>query len=313
MKLTKSESGGGFYEAFSDIIFATMAIFVLLMTLFLILAEESSPVRKAEGRLEAVRAEIEAQRDEIAKIQARTQATEEEVSAVAERHVEIAIAVDKTGSMEQELYNLKNAILRLAEILPKVTDSLRIGLVAYRINESTQRNETDVFPMTEIRARDEDGGRSYDALSNYLARQRHASGAAPVLEATREAIGLLNHAPGYKGHQVFMLLGDVGPYENHVSDLDAITPEGERRAQVLVNTIGGWAKGRKDRNVIILFSGRDEINRFEFGIGPARRHKHKISMDLFRSLAEAAGQADGYTENQSTMLVDFIVAALKRK
>jgi len=77
--------------------------------------------------------------------------------------------------------------------------------------------------------------------------------------------------------------------------------------------VGNWAKGKKNRNMIILFSGRYEVYWSGFGYGAARRHKHKVSMDLFKQIAAGAGQPKAYTENQSSMLADFLVAALKRK
>ena len=43
----------GFYEAFSDIIFATMAIFVLLMTIFLVVVRVSDVPQQAEPQIQS--------------------------------------------------------------------------------------------------------------------------------------------------------------------------------------------------------------------------------------------------------------------
>ena len=312
MKLRDQKESIGFYEFFSDIIFATMAIFVLLMIIFIVLAQESSPARKAKKQIESIQ---EQKAEVIAKIgesEGKAKELESVIDKLARKDIEIAIAVDKTGSMEQELYNLTSAIQKLADILPKVSESVKISIVSYRISES-MRNETVLFPMTRILDPKADGGKSYQQLVRFLKNQRHKSGLAPILNASEMALSQFDSSPDFKGHQVFMLLGDVGPYEESISDTDRITTAGEHRANKLVSLVGDWAKGKKNRNMIILFSGRDEVFRSGFGFGGARRHKHKVSMDLFKKIAVEAGQPKAYTENQSTMLADFLVAALKRQ
>lgn len=312
MKLNSQKEHAGFYEFFSDIIFATMAIFVLLMTIFIVLAQESSPIRKAKKQIDAINAQTAEISEKIVEKEQQAKSLEAQIAKLARKDVEIAIAVDKTGSMEQELYNLKSAIQKLAQILPKVSESVKISVVSYRISESG-RNETVTFPMTRILDAQKDGGKSYRKLVSFLSRQRHKSGLAPILSASRQAIAQFSPSSTFKGHQVFMLLGDVGPYEESINDADRITASGERRASQLVDLVGTWAKAKKNRNMIILFSGRDEVYRTGFGYGAARRHKHKISMDLFKQIATRAGQPKAYTENQSSMLADFLVAALKRQ
>jgi len=312
LKLNDQKETAGFYEFFSDIIFATMAIFVLLMTIFIVLAELSSPARKAKKQIEAIQEQKAEVVTKIGESEDKAKDLESEIEKLARKDIEIAIAVDKSGSMEQELYNLTSAIQKLAQILPKVSESVKISVVSYRISES-MRNETVVFPMTRILDPKEDNGRSYQQLVRFLKNQRHKSGLAPILNATDLALAQFDSSPSFKGHQVFMLLGDVGPYEESINDADRITAAGEQRANKLVNTVGSWAKGKKNRNMIILFSGRDEVYRSGFGYGAARRHKHKVSMDLFKKIAAGAGQPKSYTENQSSMLADFLVAALKRK
>lgn len=312
MKLNEQKETAGFYEFFSDIIFATMAIFVLLMTIFIVLAQESSPARKAQKQIEAIQAKKKEVTQKIGEAEENAKKLEAEIEELAKKDIEIAIVVDKSGSMEQELYNLTAAIQKLAHILPKVSESVKISVVSYRISES-MRDETVLFPMTRIMDSKEDGGRSYQQLVRFLKNQRHKSGLAPIMNATEMALSQFDSSPNFKGHQVFMLLGDVGPYEESINDADRITAAGEQRANKLVNLVGNWAKDKKNRNMIILFSGRDEVYRSGFGYGAARRHKHKVSMDLFKQIAAEAGQPKAYTENQSTMLADFLVAALKRK
>jgi preprotein translocase subunit YajC len=312
LKLNKQKEHAGFYEFFSDIIFATMAIFVLLMTIFIVLAQESSPARKAKKQIEAVKVKTLEVADEIVSTEGKAKSLDAQIAKLARKDIQIAIAVDKTGSMEEELYNLKSAIQKLAQILPKVSESVSISVVSYRISERG-RNDTVLFPMTRLMDSSLDNGKSYQQLVNFLSRQRHESGLAPILDATKQALASFDNSPDFKGHQVFMLLGDVGPYEESINGVDEITRGGEQRARQLVSSVGSWAKEKKNRNIIILFSGRDEVYKTGAGYGAARRHKHRVSMDLFKQIAVQAGQPKAYTENQSSMLADFLVAALKRQ
>lgn len=310
MKLTDANEEVGFYEAFSDIIFATMAIFVLLMIIFLVLAKESTPIKIAQKKLESIQQQVVKTETDVRQVESQSKKIEAKLDQLSNKNVEIAIVVDKTGSMEQELYNLKNAIIQLAKILPKVMDSVRISVIAYRLDEG-DRNNISIHPMSKIEDKAKDSGHSYNQLVRFLSRQRHKGGSAPILDATQRALAQFNPNINERDHQVFMLLGDVGPYEITYRNPDLITPEGERRASVLISSIKQWVTKKKNRNIIVLFSGRDELNRS--GTTNARQFKHRKSMELFRQIAKDAGQPDAYTENQSRMLVDFLVAALKRK
>ena len=311
MKLSDDSTGAGFYEAFSDIIFATMAIFVLLMTIFLVLAQESSPIRQAQKKLEALQEQVTEVKEKKEEIKNESTQLESRLEELSNKNVEIAIAVDKTGSMEEELYNLKNAIKQLAKILPKVMDKVSISIAAYHLDEN-DRDNTAIFNMKQIYDSKKDNGASYKSLTNFLSRQRHKGGAAPVLSATNKVLAQFNSTANERDHQVFMLLGDVGPYEITANSPDVITPRGEQRAASLVSNIKQWVRAKKNRNIILLFSGRDEING-KYDSTSARRNKHKKSMNLFKQIASESGQPKAYTENQSRMLVDFLVAALKRK
>lgn len=311
MKLKSESKVVGFYESFSDLIFATMAIFVLLMIVFVVLVQESSPIGKAKKQLEAIKEQIEETKAETQQAEEEAKAKEAEIAKLAKRNIEIVIAVDKSGSMEEELRNLAATINELAQILPKISEDVRIGVVAYRTAEDAVRDQTSILPMYPIVDAEKDQGRSLSQLRSFLASQRAVSGLAPTLKATQKSLSLFNQSPNFDGHQVFMLLGDVGPYEESLYDSDVITNAGRARADQLVASVGQWVKARKDRNIIVLFSGRDEMTTRENP--PQRRRKHRTSMELFKRIAVEAGQRDSYTENQSNMLTDFLVAALKRK
>ena len=311
MKLKSESKVVGFYESFSDLIFATMAIFVLLMIVFVVLVQESSPIGKAKKQLEAIKEQIEETKAETLEAEEEAKAKEAEIAKLAKRNIEIVIAVDKSGSMEEELRNLAATINELAQILPKISEDVRIGVVAYRTAEDAVRDQTSILPMYPIVDAEKDQGRSLSQLRSFLASQRAVSGLAPTLKATKKSLSLFNQSSDFDGHQVFMLLGDVGPYEESLRGSDVVTNAGRARADQLVASVGQWVKARKDRNIIVLFSGRDEMTTRENP--PQRRRKHRTSMELFKRIAVEAGQQDSYTENQSNMLTDFLVAALKRK
>lgn len=311
MKLKKESNNIGFYEVFSDIIFATMAIFILLMTIFIVLAHESSPVTKALREVAELKKQQQKISQEILANQKSAKKIEKKIQSLSKKDIEILIAVDKSRSMEEELYNLKYAINQLVEILPTVADSIKLSIVAYRISE--HGDDTEIFPMTEIVKKEFDNGKSINLVKNFLKSQRHKGGSAPILEATKVGLSQFSDINHFQGHQVFMLLGDVGPYEDSYAAPDNITNLGKSRAKELVKLLSSWTKQSKNRNLIILFSGRDEIYSRSIWQTNARKKKYQLSMQLFQEIAEKSGQKDAYTENQSNMLAHFLIAALKRK
>lgn len=287
-----------------------MAIFVLLMTIFIALINEQSPVRQAKKQIAELEQHIQDLRRDDAEIQQNMANVQAQVSDMEKRDVEIFIIVDRSGSMEQELYNLKNAVQRLALILPKVTDSLRIGVASYWADTDTNTADIRTFPLQLIYSPVEDNGRSYNQLKRFMDAQNHESGHAPILKATNLALQQFSSAANYSGHQVFMILGDVGPYEEQRDDL-TISSAGVARAEQLTAKVSQWIQARENRNLIALFSGRDEIG--NAARSSLDKQKYRTSQQLFKNIASSAGQPDAYTENQNTMLTDFIVAALKRK
>ena len=310
MHIQQGASTSNFYEFFSDIIFATMAIFVLLMTIFIALINEQSPVTQAKRQLAELEQQIEDLKQDETEIEAQLSDVRSQVLDMEQRDVEIFIIVDRTGSMEQELYNLKNAVLRLALILPKVTDSLKIGVASYWAD--TEKNVANIktYSMQELNAPEKDNGRSYNTLKRFMDAQTHLGGNAPILKATNVALKQFSGADRFDGHQVLMILGDVGPYEE-ANDAFRISRAGVARANQLTQNVSNWVKSRNNRNLIVLFSGRDELN--DRSRSNLDRQKYRTSQELFQTIAKQAGQPDAYTENQNTMLTDFLVAALKRK
>ncbi len=307
MKLHGKQPAQGFYETFSDVIFATMAIFVLLMIIFAMAAEITSERYQARQELEKIENELAQLEQEKQRISAQADEQESKLAELRDQSIEIFIAVDKSNSMEQELRNLANAIQNLARILPQVIDNVELGVIAYRWRYEGG-DDTEIFPLQKIVSANEDGGKSINELSQFLRRQTHAGGPAPIYEASEYALQQLKVQP--RVNQVFMVLGDVGPYE--VRDQShRVTPAGQAKANSLVTMIKNWVDQAPNRNLILLFSGRDEMN--DYRADANWRRKHKVSMDLFRRIASETDQPRAYSEDQSSMLAMILIAALERK
>ncbi len=331
----------GFYEAFSDIIFATMAIFVLLMTIFLVVVRVSDVPQQAEPDIQTTGAdeiaacmaqrfvideqqrerEANAERavaelsEEIRKMEADIEALNSETEALSARAsqarpevkdtpIEIAIALDKSNSMSREIDNLENAVLRLAQLLPLISEKVTISIVAYRRN-GLGYDASAYFPRRWIRPYKDDGGASFNALRGFLAGQQAEAGAAPILEATQWALSTFTAAHPKK-RQVLMVLGDVGPYETPQGGVNT-GAWGQARERQFTQVISQWVRASpKQRKLILHFSGLDELHGWQGS-------KHRRSRDLFQRTAGVAGQPDAYRESIATMYVDFLIAALERK
>lgn len=331
----------GFYEAFSDIIFATMAIFVLLMTIFLVVVRVSDVPQQAEPQIQSQGADdiaacvaqrfvIEEQQrereanatravaelnQEIQKLQADIEALNSETQALSARAsrarpevkdtpIEIAIALDKSNSMAHEIDNLENAVLRLAQLLPLISEKVTISIVAYR-NNSAGYDASAYFQRRWIRPYQDDGGASLNALRRFLQAQQAEAGAAPILEATQWALSTFSAAHPKK-RQVLMVLGDVGPYETPRGGIN-MGAWGQTRARQFSALVSQWTRASpQQRKLILHFSGLDELNGWQ-------RAKHRASRDLFQHTARSAGQPDAYRESIATMYVYFLIAALERK
>ena len=118
MKLESPSRFTSFYESFSDLIFGTMAIFVLLMLVFLALVQpppnQGQELKEAQEQLESLQSEL--QKSEFEKEKAREQ-LEEMLKAMAEsedsiqsKGLELIVAFDVSGSMDDALGHLVETI-----------------------------------------------------------------------------------------------------------------------------------------------------------------------------------------------------------
>lgn len=111
LSLSNQTTGGdGFYETFSDLIFGTMAIFVLLFSTIILLVRPNIEIEPPEP-------------------------------------VDLVIALDTSGSMTSQLEELRVTLVELAENFPRLIEDFRIGFVAYQVDYPDGVN---VFPLTTM-------------------------------------------------------------------------------------------------------------------------------------------------------------------
>jgi hypothetical protein len=304
MKLRTQSASTSFYEAFSDLIFATLAIMVLLMIVFLIQINLDIGVEALEQQLADTQGRFAERREALADANEENARLKKSEQALQQYNIELAIAVDVTGSMQLEINQLADTIGLVGRILPRIANKVRIGVIAYRRDEQN-RVRTQEFPMQRIANPDSDGQRSFRRLHSFVRSLRARPGSAPLEEAVDSALKMFSSTASFNGHQAFMLLGDVGPYEDRYRD-QTIDSRNQRQAEAMRRQLSIWTKASNHRNVLVLFTGEDEIAK----TSGAQNQKFVASRTFFRQLAEAAGQPDGYSNNYSEMIPLLLSTAL---
>ncbi len=284
MQLTSPQRSTSFYESFSDLIFATMAIFVLLMMIFLTMVQLSEV---------KVREELEEKQEALAQAKKAEEQLKELTKTVMDlkgkvktRNLEIVIAVDVTGSMKEEIRHLKAPIDTIASAMPSIT-SLRIGIVAYGF---INKKPLQVFSLAQIQAQEKDSGSSFRALNNFMSQLRAKGNGAPVRHATRTALKMFSTLPSGTS-QIFMLLGDVGPYEllKQTGDTEA-SAEKE-----MFSMVSNWQGNNEVRKVISLYSAEGQ-------------YTNARNRQFFEKLSVFAGK-NGYFTDQAAKMLAFILKA----
>nr|MBV6630370.1 VWA domain-containing protein [Oceanococcus sp. HetDA_MAG_MS8] len=338
---------GGFYESFSDVIFATMAIFILLMTVFMVVIKTGQALPKtpivsstpqeptlANQQAELLRERFEqelilqsrqqaaaARRDElqalVSGLQEQLQVTQAEIEAeqvsaidaqrsintvtIKERIVEIVVVIDASNSMRDEIRELRQVVGRMAQLFPYVTKEFRIGIIAHAHARNASRMER--FALSTIRRTSDDGGVSYRRVADWLSAIRPRGGASRVLEASELAVGMFGR-PQANHHQIVMVIGDVGPTEMDLGG--AMHPFATQRMSRMQQVLTRFASSHQDRKLIMHFSGLDNLRGYD-------ALKYRQARRLFKDIANISGQSGTYSENPTTMFVDFLVASLEQK
>lgn len=305
MKLQTPSRFTSFYESFSDLIFATMAIFVLLMLIYMVHINLDTGLEEVEQQIEQEKSRLEETLEQLKKEQEERDKLERSKKALEEYNLEIVIAVDTTGSMQLELNKLTDTIGLIGKVLPKIANTVKIGVIGYRRDEQ-DRKAIQTFPLKLIQDPDVDRSQSYRQLHSFVGRLQAQAGSAPVEEAIDMGIKMFSDPKAFVGHQTFMLLGDVGPYEDRYRD--QIIDERNRQQEAgIIRQIKLWATSQPQRKVLVLFSGEDEIAK----TSGAQHQKFLESRELFKKIAAATGDTESYTNNPGEMIPNLLAAALQ--
>lgn len=304
MKLDSGTPSTSFYESFSDLIFATLAIFVLLMIIFLVHINLDIGLEELEEKLAQAEQVLDEAIQKKSREVARNEKLQKSKQSLKQYNLEIVIAVDTTGSMQLEIDQLTDTISLVGKILPRIASTVKIGVIGYRRNEA-DKLVLQKFPLQRVLDPDIDRRRSFNRLHEFVRKLQANPGSAPIERAMDDALKMFSSTDSFTGHQTFMLLGDVGPYEDRYRD-QLIDPRNVQQAKAMQTQLGIWAKASLHRNVLILFSGNDEISKTR---GPQHR-KFVESKEFFKSLANAADQPEGYADNYSEMIPLLLSSAL---
>lgn len=280
MKFDSPPRSTSFYESFSDLIFTTLAIFVMLMLIF---ATQMRPEIISREKLEELQEQLRQTKQALD-------------DAVAVQTMELVVVVDASGSMERVLGDLRQALFGVARKLSPVAKELRVGVVAYRA-------QPVVFPLTTIRRVEDDGGASLNALSAWMEQNlRHEGSPVDVKAAVASGVAMLRPAAGTGAQQALVLLGDVGPYESgdQVSrDARAIGDEAE-----ILRLVGELTADSTTTSVVTVFT-RDPGS-----VGQPLTEIDQYTIAFFEAMAALAGARGSYTDDADDVLTTLLLATL---
>lgn len=328
MKLIRSKSSSSFYESFTDLIFATMAIFVLLLIIFISQVRPVESTSHLEQQLAEMQDQLAGLQDQLAQSQSDAEqsrkslvkAQEELASALKKHPIELVVAIDVSASMSVPLNRLKDAIIRLTTEIPKVTEEFRVGVVAYGGN-----GQYWTIPLTAINPSSRPG---------FIARVNNLNlvqGSTDVPEAIGEAMNMFTPPSDEKVRKAFVLIGDVGPYEIHGSvernlyNYNEYTLERMARSRQetqvdksyeagLYEKVANFSRANPMSSVMAMYSGNaTRAGDVSYSIIALTRSS---SINFFRNVA-AAGNQNGktghYSEDPSEMLSMLLLAMLSTR
>ncbi len=308
-----------FYESFSDLIFATMAIFVLLMLVFMTMVNTNAET--AQGKIKEMEKKIVKQATQIAETKSQrdnvrnqldevTRQIAKDKESVRAQGLDLVVAVDCTGSMSEALGHLVETLKTIARVMPKITSKFRLSIIGYRNNSSESLfygNQKGIY------SEEQDGGKSLDELDTFLNKLKAKRGLAPIGWAVDKALATLSRyseSKDYQGsYKILFLLGDMGPYERSWNDM-AFNPSKKIFEDQITDKIAAWVKKHPEKHrVVSLFSGTPPNS----GSDNYYEHQHRYSESLrfFKSVTLRAGQASNYTENPGKMLAYLLSAIVK--
>lgn len=285
-----------------------MAIFVLLMLIFLALVKpEASQDDLKEALSDLQQLQDALIKTEVERDNAREQLDElikstlDSQSPFHSKGLELIIAIDVTGSMDDAFGHLIETIRTITVVLPAISPTFRIGVIAYgQDNSGRIPNGLQVFEVRQIFSEQRDGGRSLKAISQYMGNLSRGV-MAPVDRAILESINMFSGPGSFDGYQALMVIGDVGPYET--GDGYKVEPQEKVIEANVLKAIKNWVSQDENRSVVSLYSADTP--------GNDATEKVKMSYDFFRKLATESGQPENFSQNTGKMLGYLLNAIIK--
>ncbi len=288
-----------------------MAIFVLLMIVFIVQVNIEKNIDELEQQIKEAETRLENENIKLKEGQEKHKNLVKSQKSLQQYNLELVIAVDTTGSMQRELDQLTQTIGLIGKVLPKIANSVKIGIVAYRKDEQ-EKLDISPFNLKKINDESNDNKRSFNKLYDFVRYLKAKTGSAPLEKAMDMSLKMFTKSEDFTGHQTFMLLGDVGPYEDKYRDQD-ISPKNIQQEKAMIHQLKIWSKGHLHRNVLILFSGEDEIAKTLQlqGENGTQHMKYVRSRLFFEKLAKEIGQPKGFSVNSTEMIPHLLSTILK--
>jgi Mg-chelatase subunit ChlD len=313
MNLRSRPQSTSFYESFSDLIFGTMAIFVLLMLLFIIQVSESSQsdaaVDELKERIAALSRQVIQQERSMAQAalaSARSKKKIEDLEgAIKLKSIELVIAVDSSGSMGDEITRVQNTLEIMAVLLPSLVPDFQVGIVAYC---RTSTAPYDEFPLASLDPLKATNDPTFQQFEKFRKNLKPKGGWAPVAEATRHALSMFSRPDptGTGIQQIFVLIGDVGPFEPNGNEPPYYYLTDAERTSVetqLYREIQAWSNASDQRRVVSIFTAK-EVHEND-GMDREQKKEAKIKYDLskpfFENVAIAGGRPEFFTQDIGVM------------
>ena len=316
MKFDSPSRFTSFYESFSDLIFATMAIFVLLMIIFLALINPTEGINELKEQVKQTSEEIAKLQQSIKKTELEKNAATSQIESMVKKiagqeenikssSLELIIAVDISHSMTEALDKLKIAIGAILKVLPSAATEFRFAVVTYSRTDNNPNGLT-IFPdnsatTKKVLPKHKDNGSSFLSANEFIDNLVITPGAAPVEAAINQALKLSSSTKEFNGFQTIMLLGDIGPYESPDGQSFFLDRAAEQRIYKEIST---WATRSKKRNFISVYSDTPEHN-------PAPAEFVESSKLFFHRVAESGGGKENFTNKSSDMLVFLLTSIFK--
>jgi hypothetical protein len=255
MLVPRRGNSESFYIVFSDLLFCTMLIFLMLFVMILAMVRPIEP-------------------------------QEPQPPVQESPAVELVVAIDISGSMQEPYDEMKRALLDLGRNFPRIVDNFSIGIVAYRLDHP---NGGLVFPLTEMNSR------SVRDLQVWLDRVSPSNGAVDPAQGLDLAVQQFSTpASGEKTIRSLVIIGDVGPFEYpNFLEWDVASSSAQSRVARALQITREFSDSSETHQVLSMYT-----------YDPARYEEpHRpYSEQFFCQIGEAAGTQGLYTKTRGSMM-----------